>query len=289
MRFWNLVKEVSTGKILEEAGRPFQIGILGPLAEVAEVRAVLLGDATPGERTAAAGFLLECAAPCDDADLLARLKLCTVVLLTRSAPSGPDLGLSNARPLGEESPIAVVLRHAPTIQVALARHLPGFRGAVSERVIQEVAQVNTEFALLSGLLGVLPWLGWLIPVTAGADIFVLTKNQVMMLFRLAAVYGLKVNDPQRAREILPIIGGAFGWRAIARELAGLIPAGAGLVPRGMIAYTGTYATGQAALLYWRTGRRVSAADRRALLADASDRARSVVREMIARLRREKTE
>ena len=37
---------------------------------------------------------------------------------------------------------------------------------------------------------------------------------------------------------------AFGWRALARELVGHIPLGGGLIPKGAIAYAGTYVVGK---------------------------------------------
>jgi len=49
---------------------------------------------------------------------------------------------------------------------------------------------------------------------------------------------------ERAAEILSIVGGAFGWRALARELAGKIPFGGGIIPKGAIAYAGTYVVGK---------------------------------------------
>ena len=45
--------------------------------------------------------------------------------------------------------------------------------------------------------------------------------------------------------MLGIAGGAFGWRALARELVGKIPFGGGLLPKGAIAYAGTYLAGKA--------------------------------------------
>ena len=35
------------------------------------------------------------------------------------------------------------------------------------------------------------------------------------------------------------MGGAFGWRALARELVGKVPLGGGLIPKAAIAYAAT--------------------------------------------------
>ena len=45
-------------------------------------------------------------------------------------------------------------------------------------------------------------------------------------------------------EIASLVAGAFGWRALARELAGLIPLGEGLIPKGAIAYAATFLVGK---------------------------------------------
>jgi hypothetical protein len=54
------------------------------------------------------------------------------------------------------------------------------------------------------------------------------------------------------REVLPVIGGGFFWRQIARQLVGLIP-GFGILPKVAVAYAGTYTTGQAATRWYRNG------------------------------------
>src|SRR5436309_1606066 len=84
------------------------------------------------------------------------------------------------------------------------------------------------------------------PGSVGADVLMLTKNQVFLILRLAAVHG---QDPQflpHSKEIASVIGGAFGWRTLARELAGVLPRPLGLPIRIGIAYSGTYTVGKAA-------------------------------------------
>ena len=68
-------------------------------------------------------------------------------------------------------------------------------------------------------------LGALLPVNALSDIVILTKNQALMTLRLAAAYGLSLEYKSRLKEIGPILGNAFGWRAVAREIVGVLPFG----------------------------------------------------------------
>jgi len=89
-------------------------------------------------------------------------------------------------------------------------------------------------------LGELPWAFG----EFASDTAFLTANQVRMAFLIAAACGKEVGYSQRAAEILSIAAGAFGWRALARELAGKIPFGAGIIPKGAIAYAGTFVVGK---------------------------------------------
>ena len=81
-----------------------------------------------------------------------------------------------------------------------------------------------------------------------------------------------------------IIGGAFGWRAIARELAGKIPLGGGLIPKGAIAYAGTYAVGASLKRYHLHGIKLTLSERRQAYQAALERGRRVVGGLISGLR-----
>jgi uncharacterized protein (DUF697 family) len=116
---------------------------------------------------------------------------------------------------------------------SLARHLPVLRPAV-------VAQLIESFARKNGIVGAAVFI-------PGADLPVLTLNQVRMVLRICAAYGLEV-DNQRAPEILATIGAGFGFRTLARELLDLVPL-AGWVLKGAVAYAGTKALGEATVRY----------------------------------------
>ena len=75
----------------------------------------------------------------------------------------------------------------------------------------------------------------------------LTLNQIRMVLRICAAYGLEV-DNQRAPEILATIGAGLGLRALARELLDLVPF-AGWLLKGAVAYAGTNALGEATVRY----------------------------------------
>jgi uncharacterized protein (DUF697 family) len=137
---------------------------------------------------------------------------------------------------------------------AFGRSLPAFRAAAAKQVIDETASANAQFSLVSNIPTLLPVIGSI--AAAGADFIVLTKNQVMMLYKLAAVYGRDLRDQRGIlQEVLPVVGAGLIWRSLAREATTILPFAAGTIPKLAIAYGGTVAVGKAADYYYRTGLR----------------------------------
>jgi uncharacterized protein (DUF697 family) len=135
---------------------------------------------------------------------------------------------------------------------AFGRALPAFRAAAAKQVIDETSAANAQFALVSNIPAILPVIGNI--AAAGADFIVLTKNQVMMLYKLAAVFGRDLRDQRTIlQDVLPVVGAGLLWRTVAREAATLLPFAAGTIPKLAIAYVGTAAVGRAAELYYREG------------------------------------
>jgi uncharacterized protein (DUF697 family) len=288
MRFWNVVKEVTTQAIRDEARRPFLMGITGEAAEVDSLRQAFLGpDPSPAQVDVARPFLVEAPAPVSAEDLR-ELSRCQLVLLADGTVAPNDVRPAETLAVtGPETAIVRVLDRRPDWSLSLARHLPGFRPEVSQRIIFNVSRVNAEVAIVSSLPQSIPILAPLFPAVATTDILILTKNQIMMLMRLAAAHGLEPVLTARMKELLPVVGGGFGWRAVARELVGLVPAGAGVVIKGTIAFTGTYVTGRAALIYYQLRRPPTREELRRLYEEAAAAAKGVVTDALQRLRRGK--
>ncbi len=139
-----------------------------------------------------------------------------------------------------------ILSDKTDLDLALARQFPAFRRLVVDRIIHMVSRENTLFAVATALPNVVPSLIEL-PWTFGefaSDTAFLTANQVRMAFQIAAACGKNVGFANQKGAVLTIAAGAFGWRALARELVGHIPLGGGLIPKGAIAYAGTYLAGK---------------------------------------------
>jgi uncharacterized protein (DUF697 family) len=125
-----------------------------------------------------------------------------------------------ARKLGEDA-------------TSLARHLPVLRPAVCQTLIESFARKN-------GLIGAAVFI-------PGVDFPVLTANQLRLVLRICAAYGLPV-DRERAPEIVATIATGLGARAVARELVGVVPF-AGWMIKGALAYAATKALGEATIRY----------------------------------------
>jgi uncharacterized protein (DUF697 family) len=138
-------------------------------------------------------------------------------------------------------------------RIALAAQLPMLRPTVFSRTIDETARANASFALTTGLAETIPVLS--APLNLG-DMVVLTKNQLMMCYRLALAAGRDGEPRAMMTEIVGVLGGGVLFRQAARGLVGLIPI-VGLVPKVAIAYAGTHAIGRAMVLWTTEGRQVT--------------------------------
>jgi len=178
-----------------------------------------------------------------------------------------------------EALVQEVLKERESLGLALARWFPPFRIPVTDRIIFTIAKENALFVLITALPDLVPsvfHLPWAVTEFASDTVF-LTVNQIRMLFMLAAASDRPVGyRPQRA-EIASVIAGAFGWRALARELVGKIPFGAGLVPKAAVAFAGTYVVGRSAERWYRVGYRLTREERDRVFREALERGKSFAR------------
>ena len=290
--FWKTVKHVSVKEIAREAQRPFALAVVGAPSKRAELYSQLFPKSTeldvlperslirafddtsetngfPRE-TGAFDFIVDAGGGRVDSPAGARVF------------SVDELG-------GWDEVAERILDERPDLNLSLARRFPGLRPRVAQRVIRETAIANAEFAMLSALPGVIPIIGPLLPPGALADIIMLTKNQAMMLYRLAAIYELPLDASSRSRDLAPLLANAFGWRALAREIVGAIPGGVGLIARGTIAYAGTAAVGKGLLRLYQTGQKATRAQinqfYRESLAGAKEAAQGIAKRLTHRRRK----
>ncbi|PDW01493.1 hypothetical protein CJ255_18860 [Candidatus Viridilinea mediisalina] len=139
---------------------------------------------------------------------------------------------------------ALVERMPEALRLAAARAVLAMRPAYANELIASVAFVNASYSLASAIPEQVPLLA--VPFAA-ADMLVLTKNQALMVYRLALAHGAAPDFQSRMTELVPVIGAGLVWRQLARTLVGIIPFW-GILPKVAVAYAGTYTTG---MLAWR--------------------------------------
>lgn len=88
-------------------------------------------------------------------------------------------------------------------------------------------------------------------IIPGADMPVMTLNQAKMILEIAAAYGQPLTT-ERVKELAAVVGGGFACRAVARQVAGVVP-GLGWAVKAGVGYAGTLAMGRAAVEYFEGG------------------------------------
>jgi uncharacterized protein (DUF697 family) len=175
--------------------------------------------------------------------------------------------------------VPAVLKLLPDQGMALARQFPLFRAAVAHELVSDTCFSNAAYALSTGVAEIVPIFD--IPLNI-ADMFVLTKAQAFLVYKLGLALGLSTRWQDYVAEFGSVLGGGFLWRQIARSLIGLIPAW-GIVPKVAVAYAGTYVVGNVVYQWYLTGRHVSTRQMRQLYVQAFARGKSLAQGMAARL------
>jgi uncharacterized protein (DUF697 family) len=317
--FERLRGSLNAGAVHAGARRPFKFFVCGDPSLLGELRAVLLagqdGDSIPFEAAAAFETLgrqqsvdttdaraVICLGRSTDReslglDKLAALRLPVLVLVVDrdvTAPSGP----AQAPPAGGVEEYVVdriaietlrgrFLPHlidcCKGIEVAVGRRLPALRDTVAAKLTRDAAMAALKTAGASAVIDHVPILGVVLGAFAsGADMFAITGIQMNLMLNIGATYG---RDPDLGQmwELLPVVGGGFGWRALARELSGFIPVG-GIFIKAAIAYAGTVVVGEGVAFYYRNGRQMGVEDASRVYDDAKASALTFARDILTRFR-----
>ena len=130
-----------------------------------------------------------------------------------------------------------LVERIPGKRLAFAANFAFMRRAAALEAVRNTAWQN-------GLIGV-------VAVLPGTDLPLMTANQAKMVLQIAAAYGEELGI-ERARELFGVVGGAFVFRAAARQMLAFLP-GFGWAIKGGIGATGTLAMGYAAMSYFENG------------------------------------
>jgi len=279
-QFWRVTRELDINSLREALERPVSLRVLGSDQAIADRVARLLepdpaaGEVTSGmlgsaARERADAYIAAIGGPLesDARRMLSDLSVSESPVIVVQAENAvgllvlgiPEeriitLGAAEADDQVRDRLFRALVQAAPEVMLSAGRRHPLLREPVAEHLIRDTSRVNAQFAAISSLPANIPILGGL--VGDMTDMLVLTKNQVLLLFKLAGLYGRDLRlGRELLVEILPVVGGAFVWRSAARALVGLLPSLLGLVPKTLVAYTGTYLVGHTARYYYRFGRR----------------------------------
>lgn len=288
---WRAIRQLNPGSASSDAERPFTLAIVGSDEdEVAEARGFLLGK-NPAQREYACS-MQRVKGYTTPLDKQSRADISRADLILATASAALEIDRFEGRsaifdPLEPGRSVKALLDTRPgaDLRLAIAACFPAFRQEAARRIVRDVAKENAIFVIATGLGDVVPsvFLPILGIAEAASDTVVLTVNQVRMLFLIGASYGEPVGYISQWREVGSIVGAAFGWRAIARELVSKIPFGGGLVPKGAIAYTGTAVVGEGVIFFYTTGRRMTREEVKQTFSRLYSEALGAVRSLAGRL------
>ncbi len=284
--FWKTVRAVSVKEIAQEASRPFALAVVGRPDDREEILDALFPRAMEGDVLPDRSLIRQFDSTSPEAGFPVASGSFDIIIDAGGGrvDAPPGARIFSVEELGGLTVLVDrLLEERADLALSMGRRFPGLRPAVADRIIRRTAAVNAELAMLSALPGVVPVIAPLLPAGAIWDILILTKNQAMMLFRLAALYELPLDAASRSRDLAPLLGNAVGWRAVARELLGAVPGGVGLVARGSIAYAGTIAIGRGLQWQYSTGSRPTRAQITRFYRDAYANARELAEGLARRI------
>ncbi len=285
---WKVIREVDLEAIRREALAPFDLVVLGDPRQAERMRAALSPDGEssphrfirvnppPGGTTIPNAVIVVAPPGPRSTDLDSTLRY----LVERRIPHALALvGDGVAIDAAAAQAAATLVGELPDAErLAFAHRLPPFRAPLFERVIEDTARANASFAFTSGLAESVPILT--APLNLG-DMIVLTKNQLLMGYRLVLAGGRDGEPKALIGELLGVLGGGLLFRQLARQLVGLIPV-VGILPKVAVAYGGTWAIGRAVVLWVTEGRTASTEALRTFSREGLERGRAVARDLSTR-------
>ena len=291
-QIWKAFKELNPKNLAAEAARPVRMGVVGSIELLQQTATYMLTSDTAAFDKAGDTLIL-IPTPLDSA-AFGLLPRCDVVLVSAEAvQSLPGVAterlftFSSADDLPRVIDDILARQEVAYAHIPLARALPAFRAKAAIQTIQSVSIENAVFVTSTSLGNIIP--NPLQPLASVAesvgDTVVLTANQIRMLFRLAAIFDRELGLKQQSPEVLSIVGAAFGWRSIARELVSKVPFGGGVVPKAAIAFAGTWAIGDGIAFYYKTGRRLTKAELRQRFDLAMEKGKASAELIVGKLRK----
>jgi hypothetical protein len=273
------ITKLNPREVRESASRPLDIGLIAPTAEAHwRMESYFCPpELSPGKRAQVSRMLHRVSAG-------DRVRSHEIAIWDDSLayPQGA-FGFDPSRP---EQTVRDVLNRRPDLALPLARYILPFRKPVVDHIISKVCNENALFSLATALPDIVPSmlsLPWAVGEFASDTAF-LTGNQIRMVFLIAAASDRDVGYREQKSQIGSIIAGAFGFRALARELIGKIPFGGGLLPKAAVSYAGTYVVGRSMERFSSIGYGFTKEERRSMFEEAVERGKQIAANLLDSLR-----
>lgn len=218
-----------------------------------------------GEGSAAAGAEIPSSAPPVDA------------WPSLGAEPGPDELRAGLAPA-----LLRVMPEGQALRLALPRQLPVLRLPFIEDLVEDTARANATYSLTTGLGAIAPVLS--IPLTL-TDFFILTKNQLVMAYKIALISGRRGSPTELMGEVSGVIGAGLLFRQLARELVGFIPL-VGLPAKVAVAYAGTRIIGRVVQIWALEGRAPAVGELHSYYQETVAAGRALAERLVARGRPE---
>jgi uncharacterized protein (DUF697 family) len=313
---FNIIKEIDLGAIKESSDRPFRLLVLGDYllaTEMASKISAELGKSgihpwvvvsmdgsriNDGVPVVAAVWATPHVEP-DAADMTtlremaqAGIPVLTVVI---SETAGQTVGAELVRRDEAKRVVVATLTDLNMAQkivpalvevipmewrVAVARQLPPLRGLIAYSLVEETSRANAIYSTTTAVGEAIPGLN--IALTA-ADMLILTKNQLVMAYKIALAAGKEGKPMDVMGEIVGVVGGGFLLRQLARELVGLIPV-VGAIPKVAVAYAGTWVMGRTVTLWAMEGHRLNPSEARRFYDEALANGRKMAETLLEKVK-----
>jgi len=189
-------------------------------------------------------------------------------------------------PRNPQQTVDDILAKHEELGIALSRNYLPFRKTVSEKIVTAICNENVLFAVTTSLPNLVPSVLSL-PFAVGefaSDTAFLTVNQLRMAFLLAGAHDRPIGYRQQKAQVASVIAGAFGWRAIARELVSKIPFGGGVIGKAGISYAGTWVVGKSLERLYKAGGTLSAGEQKNVYAEGLQRGKEIAERMLTAFR-----
>ncbi len=145
-----------------------------------------------------------------------------------------DVDLEDPAPRPLEQLGTWIVQNVPDKRLSLARAFPFLRHPLAVELAKQTTIQNGAIGLV-----------FFVP---GADMPLIALNQAKMVLQIAAVYGKEMSK-ERLGEVLAVMAGGFGCRAVARQLVARAPM-LGWAIKPAVAASGTMAMAIAAIEYY---------------------------------------